>query len=185
VPFHPCRDAEVVTYVFEGALAYEDSTGRSGVTCAGEFQRRATAPSIRHREKNASLSEWAHVFRISLPTSGGNLEPGLETERFSVAHRRGVLCVVASPGGRNGSLHIQPGALICSAILDSGQHLAYALAPRRSVWLHIVTGEVKMGDVGLTTGDGIGITGEHAVSLIAQGESEILLVDSIGVQPVS
>jgi redox-sensitive bicupin YhaK (pirin superfamily) len=125
------------------------------------------------------------VFRISLPASPGDLEPGIETKRFSVAHRRGVLCFVASPGGRDGTLHIQSGALICSTILDTGQHLAYELAPRRSVWLHIVTGEVKMGEVGLTTGDGIGVTGEHAVSLIAQDESEILLVDSIGVQPVS
>ncbi len=178
VPVRPCHDAEIVTYVFEGALAYEDSRGGSGVTHAGEFQRRAAAPGLPHRETNASRSEWAHVFRISLPASPGDLEPGLETRRFSVAYRRGVLCIVASPGGRDGSLHIQPGALIFSSILNTGQHLAYELAPRRSVWLHIVTGEVKLGEVGLTAGDGIGVTAEHAVSLIAQDESEILLVDS-------
>src|ERR1041384_8272165 len=39
IPQHPRGDAEIVTYVREGAVAYQDSTGCSGVILAGEFQR--------------------------------------------------------------------------------------------------------------------------------------------------
>ncbi len=34
-----------------------------------------------------------------------------------------------------------------------------------------------MGDIVLTTGDGAGVTAERAVSLTAQSETEILLLD--------
>ena len=64
-----------------------------------------------------------------------------------------------------------------SALLSSGQHVAHELSPGRTAWLHLVEGEVTLGDIVLTTGDGAGVAAERAVSLTAQSEAEILLVD--------
>jgi len=169
--------------VFEGALACKGSTGGFGVTYAGEFQRRGAARG--HRETNASRSAWARIFQISLRSWAGGLQPGRETKRFSIAQRRGGLCVIASHDGRCGSLRIQSDAQVHSALLDSGRHLAYELAPESRAWLHIVAGEVQMGGDLLTVGDGAGITAEHAVSLIAEDDSEILLVGLAEPQPRS
>ncbi len=177
VPFHRHHDAEIVTYVREGALAYEDSTGRSGVIQTGEFQRMSAGRGIRHGESNASRVDWAHCFQIWLRPSEAGLEPSREQKRFSAAERRGSLCVVASPDGRRGSLRIHQDALICSALLDSGQHVIHELAPDRRAWVHVVKGEVTFGDDVLTAGDGAGIRGERAVSLTARVDTEILLVD--------
>jgi len=177
IPIHLQRDAEIVSYVLEGALAHEDSTGRSGVIHAGEFQRRTVGRGIRHSETNASRTSWAHVFQMSLHPSQVGREPSHEQRRFSAGQRRGVLCVVASPDGRRGSLLVQQDALIYSALLDVGQHVVHELPTGRSAWLHIVRGEVTLLDVVLTTGDGAGIIGERAVSLTAREETEILLVD--------
>ena len=55
--------------------------------------------------------------------------------------------------------------------------MVHELSQGRSAWLHVVQGEVRLGDVVLTTGDGAGITDDRAVSVTAQEESEILLVD--------
>jgi quercetin 2,3-dioxygenase len=118
------RRAEVVTYVREGALTYEDSMGRSGVVHAGEFQRIAAEPGIRHSEMNASRSDEAHFFQIGLRASQAALEAGHQQKRFSVAERRGVLCVVASTDARRGSLRLSNDALIHSALLHPGQHPA-------------------------------------------------------------
>jgi redox-sensitive bicupin YhaK (pirin superfamily) len=70
IPRHAHRDAEIVTYVREGALAHEDSMGRSGVIHAGEFQRMTAGRGVRHRETNASRTDWAHVFQIWLRPRG-------------------------------------------------------------------------------------------------------------------
>jgi redox-sensitive bicupin YhaK (pirin superfamily) len=176
-PRHRPRDAEIVTYVREGALAHEDSMGRSGVIHAGEFRRMTAGRGIRHSETNASRTDWAHVFQIWLRPSEAELEPGYEQKRFSAAERRDGLCVIASSDARRGSLRIHQDALIYSALLDPGQHLIHELSAGRSAWLHVVEGEVTLGDIVLTTGDGAGVTAERAVSLTAREETEILLLD--------
>ena len=173
----PHHEAEIVTYVREGALAYEDAPGRSGVIQAGEFQGTIAGRGIRRSEKNASRSNWAQVFQLLLAPSEPGLEPGHEQKRFSVAQRRGGLCVVASADARRGSLRIHQDALMCSALLEPGQHVVHELSKGRIAWLHLVEGEATIGDIVLTTGDGAGVTAERAVSLTAQSETEILLLD--------
>jgi redox-sensitive bicupin YhaK (pirin superfamily) len=185
LPRRPQRDAEIVTYVRGGALAYDDSTGRSGVIQAGEFQRTTAGRGTRHTETNASRTDWAHVFQLSVRPSEAELASGREQKRFSAAERRGGLCVVASPDGRRGSLRIHQDALLYSAMLDPGKHVVHELSQGRSAWLHLVEGEATLGDVVLSTGDGAGLTAERAVSLTAREETEILLVDIGAARPRS
>lgn len=177
VPRYPRHDAEIVTFVREGALAYEDSTGCSGVVHAGEFQRITAGRGLRHGERNASRTDWAHVFQSWLRPSEAGLEPGHEQKRFSTAERRGGLCVVASPDARRGSLRLHADALVYAAVLDPGQHVAHELSPGRRAWLHLVQGEVMFNDLVLTTGDGVGVAAERVVSFTAREETEILLLD--------
>jgi quercetin 2,3-dioxygenase len=173
----PHGELEVVTYVREGALAQEDSTGRSGVVQAGEFQRLTAGPGVRGRERNASSVDDAHVFQLGLGPLPPGVEAGHEQRRFSTAQRRGGLCVVASADRRNGSLCLGQDALMYSALLDAGQHMVHELSPTRSAWLHVVDGEATLDGLMLTAGDGAGFTDERAVSLTACEETEILLVD--------
>lgn len=177
VPRASGHDAEIVTYVCEGALAYDNSLGASGIVQAGEFQRVTAGRGLHRNRTNASRTDWVHFFQIWIRPSEADLDPGHEQQRFTTALRRGGLCVVASLDGRKGSLHIHQDALIYSALLDPGQHVVHELPPGRSAWLHLVQGEVTVGDLVLSTGDGVGITAERALSLTASEGSEILLVD--------
>jgi redox-sensitive bicupin YhaK (pirin superfamily) len=166
-----------VTYVLEGVLAHENSKGSSGVIRAGEFQRASTAQGIRRREWNGSRKDWAHVFQIWLRPWSNGPNKSLEQKRFCAAERRGVLCLVASPDGRDGSIRIHQDALIHSAMLFAGQHVVHELAPGRRVWLHVARGGAALGELVLAKGDGAGIWGERAVSLTAREETEMLLID--------
>jgi redox-sensitive bicupin YhaK (pirin superfamily) len=173
----PNRDADIVTYVHEGKLAHEDSLGHSAVVHACEFQRVTVRSGVRHSETNASRTDWAHVFQLWLRPSGDGLVSSQEQRRFSAAHRRGGLCIIASPDGRAGSLHLHQDALMYSALLDPGQHVVHELAPGRSAWLHVVSGEAAIDDVVLKIGDGVGITEERAVSFTAAHPTEVILLD--------
>ena len=177
VPRNARQEAEILTYVHEGVLAYEDSIGHSGVVQAGEFQRVTSGRGFRHSKMNASRSDWAHFFQLWLHPSEAELEPGHEQKRFSAAERRNRLCVVASLDARRGSLRIRQDVLVYSALLDPGQHVVHELSPGRSAWLHVVHGEVTLGELVLTVGDGAGVTAERAVSFTAAEASEILLVN--------
>jgi quercetin 2,3-dioxygenase len=173
----PARDAEIVTYVYGGALAYDDSTGRADVIQAGEFRRTTAGRGRRQHETNALQSDWAHVFQIWLRPTQAAVDPGHEQKRFSTAERRGQLCVVASRDARRGSLRLNQDALLYSAMIEPGRHVVHELSQRRSAWLHIVQGEATLGDIVLRSGDGVGVTAERAVSLTARVQTEILLLD--------
>ncbi len=87
----PYRDSEVVTYVREGGLAFDDSKGCCRIVRTDEYRRAATSRAGRQRETNASRSDWVHFFQIWLPPSQLGICPGHEQKRFSTANRRGGL----------------------------------------------------------------------------------------------
>lgn len=180
---HPVHEVEIITYVREGTMLYEDSAGRSGVLRAGEFLRTTAGHEMHFSESNASTSQWAHVYQIWLRPTVTGLEPGDAQKRFSKAERHGSLCIVASPDGRRGSLVIHQDAYLYSAILDQGQHVVHELVDGRSAWLHVVAGNVQLGAEVLTAGDGAGFTSERAVSVTMMEESEILLLDLVVMVP--
>ncbi len=167
---------ETITYLREGTLEYQDSTGRAGLIHAGEFQRTTAGRGFRYSEINPSPTQSAQVFRVILRCVS-SLAPGHEWRRFTVAERRGVLCVVASPDARRGSLKVSEDTVLYSVILRRGQHVLHELAGHRRVWLHVVQGSVRLAEFTLNAGDGAGIADERAVSVTAHRESEVLLVD--------
>jgi redox-sensitive bicupin YhaK (pirin superfamily) len=171
------RDVEILTYVREGALAFEDSLGRSGVIQAGEFQHLIAMNGTKHTETNASRTQVALSYQIGLRLPDIGVGSSELHRRFSAAQRRGGLCVVASPDGRRESLHIRQDAHMYSAMLESGRHVVHELLPQHSAWLHVIEGEITLGDVILTSGDGAAVMGERAVSLTATEDTEILLLD--------
>lgn len=173
----PRHDVEMFTYVLEGALAQEDSAGRSGVLQAGEFQRTTTGRGIRHAQRNASRTDAVRFFQVQLHPSNHALEPSVSQKRFLAANRRGVLCVVASPDGRSGSLRTQQEVIIYSSILAVGQHLVHKSGRGRRVWIHLVRGSASINGVILVTGDGMGLADETVGSITAQEPTEILILD--------
>jgi len=171
-------DVEVVTYVLEGSVMARDSRGRQRSLDAGEFQRRHGARSDRSGYRNASPAEWAHTFQILLRRPHAAVDREVEQKRFAGGDRRNGLCMVGSPDGRDGSLRLRSDALIYSAVLQLGQHVAHELRPGRGAWLHIVQGEARVGNLVLKTGDGLGIANERALSLTtARDSTELLLVE--------
>jgi redox-sensitive bicupin YhaK (pirin superfamily) len=177
VPDRSRHDAQVITYVREGTVACEDPAGRSCRIHAGEFQQMTVGRGAHPAGMNTSRVDSARVFQIWLHASQGDRDPSAEQKRFSAAQRRGVLCVIASPDGRKGSLRVRQDVLMHSALLEPGVHVVHELSRGRRAWLHLVEGEASLGDIVLGTGDGAGVTTDRAVSITAREATEILLLD--------
>ena len=170
-------EADTFTYVHTGVIE-QRSAGNSNLQRAGDFQ--SIANGERRKEKNASRTHWARIFRLRIASNSPQAGEGDEVwlqERFTAARRHNGLCTVASPNGVSGSLALRSDALIYSSVLDFGHHLVHALQPRRCAWLHMICGRATVGEYDLAEGDGIGVSESAAVSLTAREDSEILLVD--------
>jgi redox-sensitive bicupin YhaK (pirin superfamily) len=176
VPYQPRQAVDIITYVREGSLAYQDASGKTGLLNAGEFQCSSVGRGGAQARRNASMVDTARVFEVWLHLVAG-LETNQEQRRFSAAERRGSLCVIASPDGRRGSLRVHQAVILHSALLDPGQHLVHELAPGHGAWLQLVDGEVALNEIVLGPGDGAGVSLDRAVSLTAREPAEILLLD--------
>jgi redox-sensitive bicupin YhaK (pirin superfamily) len=107
----------------------------------------------------------------------GLLEQGEGKKLFTLAERKGILKLIASPDGKEASLKIQQDVQMYSTLIHKGNHMIHELKPGRSAWLHVVKGRILMNELYLQAGDGAGFSGERAVSFTAQEPTEILLFD--------
>ena len=174
---HPHHDMEIITCVMEGALEHKDSMGNGSVIRAGEVQRMTAGTGITHSEFNNSATGLVHFFQIWIIPEENGLTPAYEQALFSPEEKRGVLRLIASRDGRNGSLTIHRDVNLYSALLDTDQEIFYNIAAERLVWLQVVRGRLLLNDYLLDEGDGAAVTDEELLSISAEESAEILLFD--------
>jgi redox-sensitive bicupin YhaK (pirin superfamily) len=174
---HGHRDMEIVTYVLEGALEHKDSLGNGSIIRAGQLQRMTAGTGVRHSEFNPSDREPVHLYQVWLRPRQSNLPPTYEELALDRADRRGRFCLAASPDGAEGSMTIQQDARLYLADLAAGNALSHELQSGRALWLQVLRGEVNALGNELSAGDGVAISDETAVSVLAKTASEVMLFD--------
>jgi redox-sensitive bicupin YhaK (pirin superfamily) len=174
---HPHRDMEIVTCVLEGALQHRDSLGNGSVIRPGEVQRMTAGTGINHSELNASTTEVVHLLQIWILPEREGLAPSYAQKQFAQSQRRGRLCLVASRAGRDGSVDLHQDVDLYSALLDREEAVAFELRPDRHAWIQVARGEIDVGDLPLSAGDGAAVSGERRLELVARAPSELLLFD--------
>ena len=174
---HGHRDMEIVTYVLEGALEHKDSMGNGSIIRAGELQRMTAGTGVRHSEFNPSDKEWVHLYQIWLVPDHNGLKPSYQELALADEEKRGRFRLVASPDGAHGSLTIHQDARLHLALLLSGQAVSHLIEPGRAAWLQVLRGSVKFLGNDLSAGDGVAITDQDSISVLAGASSEVLLFD--------
>jgi quercetin 2,3-dioxygenase len=174
---HGHRDMEILSYVLEGGLAHKDSTGGGGVIKPGDVQRMSAGTGVLHSEFNASRSEPVHFLQIWIVPGRRGITPGYEQKHFPPEQRQGQLRLIASPDASGGSVTIRQDARVYTTLLGKGQTVSHALAPGRHAWVQVARGQVRLGDVVLSAGDGAAISDERSVTLTGDEPSEVLLFD--------
>ena len=174
---HGHRDMEILSYVLEGGLAHEDSTGGGGVIKPGDVQRMSAGTGVMHSEFNASRTEPVHFLQIWIVPERRGIAPGYEQKHFPPEQRQGQLRLLASPDAAEGSVQIHQDARVYGTLLGKGQTVTHALAPGRHAWIQVARGQVRLGDVVLAAGDGAALSDERSVTLSGDEPSEVLLFD--------
>ena len=174
---HPHKDMEILTYVLDGALRHEDSSGGGGVIRPGDVQRMSAGTGVVHSEFNGSASEPVHFLQIWIVPESRGIAPRYGQRNFASDGRRGKLQLFASRGGRDGSLDIHQDASVFGALLDGEEKVSFELKPSRRAWVQVARGAVELNGERLTAGDGAGVEGERLLELSKGRGAEVLLFD--------
>jgi quercetin 2,3-dioxygenase len=183
---HPHRDMEIVTWVMQGSLVHQDSTGNNGVIYPGLAQRMSAGRGILHSEKNDSWtltgrethSEPVHFVQMWVVPDESGRDPGYQQLEIDDELLRGRLVTIASgmPEHRDQSA-ITIGnkyAALHGARLQAGESVQLPQAP----YLHLFVprGAVSLEGAGeLLEGDAARLTATGGQRVTATEPSEILL----------
>ncbi|MFZ0458873.1 MAG: pirin family protein [Rhodoplanes sp.] len=177
-PTHPHGDMEIISYVLDGALAHKDSLGTGSVIRPGDVQRMTAGTGIRHSEFNASKTEPVHFLQIWIVPEAEGLAPSYEQKSYPAEDKRGMLRLVASRDGREGSVTVHRDVDLYATLLGEGDRTRHTFRPGRAGWLQVARGTATVNDVQLYPGDGVAIEAIDDVAITGtSADTEVLLFD--------
>ena len=176
-PTHPHKNMEIITYVLSGALEHRDSTGTHSIINAGDLQKMTAGKGVYHSEFNPSKVEEVHLFQIWILPDEPNLAPSYEQITQSKEGRKNKLLLVASNKKSEGRIYISQDVDLYLADLGKETEIKFQVEIDRGVFLHTISGELSVGDIQLTQGDAVEISGETEIIFSAKSDTEIMLFD--------
>lgn len=174
---HPHKNAEIFSYVMDGALEHKDSMGNGSVVSAGGVQYMSAGSGVTHSEFNPSQTEAMRFLQIWLLPAEENTEPVYDTIDLSSDDKDGKLKLFLSRDGRNGSMKTMADASVYAATLDGDQAFSTDLKPQRKGWVQVADGSLEVNGIALSKGDGLAIEGSGALTFGRGNKAEILYFD--------
>jgi redox-sensitive bicupin YhaK (pirin superfamily) len=174
---------EIVTYVLEGALEHEDSTGTSSVISPGDVQLMSAGTGVRHSEYNHSGEADVHFLQIWLIPDVRSIPPSYEQKHFDAREKSNRLRLVASRDGAEGSVTIHQDVSLFAALLEPEKTLTHELSQSRYAWLQMARGAARVTaseqNFDVRAGDGVAVLSGGPVVLAGTGvePAEFLLFD--------
>lgn len=163
---HHHADVEIVTWVLEGELKHEDSTGHRGVVGPGAAQRLSAGTGVQHSEQNASSTEPLVLVQMML-RSAHDGEPEYADAKVDL-----------TPGVLTPVIDVHAAAELYFVRLAAGDTVTVPTSERSL--MHVVRGAIALGDTTLTSGDEARRTGEDAYDLSAAKDGGDALIWQLG-----
>ena len=171
---HSHEDMEIISYVKTGAIEHKDSMGNVERLPAGEFQVMSAGTGVTHSEYNPSTTEALEFLQIWIQPNVRGIKPGYQQKRF--ANQQG-LQLIASPDARDVSLLIHQDAFLYQLLLSADTSASHVLDPGRTVYVHVVSGDITVNGVPLGEGDGAEVNEADVIEFAGISNSETLVFD--------
>ncbi|MCA1661714.1 MAG: pirin family protein, partial [Novosphingobium sp.] len=153
--------------------------GNQGRTAAGDVQVMSAGTGITHAEYNLE-DEATTLFQIWILPDRAGETPAWGQREFPRGDRSGQwVTLAAGDAGADGEvLPIRADAKVLAAKPAAGERLGYAADPARHLYLVAPTGRISVNGKLASPRDGVAVTGEDQLEIVAEDDAEIVLVDA-------
>jgi redox-sensitive bicupin YhaK (pirin superfamily) len=173
---HPHKNMEIITIVTKGELTHRDSMGTVGHLTPKDVQVMSAGSGVLHSEYNEN-DEPLSLFQLWIMPNVTNIPPRYEERSFG-DQAQGERLLVAPIGTGTGVLEIHQDAYISEIVLDTKQHAQYTLKDSsHGVYFFVVSGTLQIEGNPLEVGDALGIEHVTTVTLTAEAESKVLVIE--------
>lgn len=173
---HPHRDVEILTWLIDGCLAHQDSSGHRQLIRPGMLQLLSAGSGVEHAESSGSADQPVHLVQMWLAAEPAGGQPRYSVAELGPSLVGGGLLPIASglPEHAGQALVLRrPGAALYAARLAAGASVRLPAASY--LHLFLTRGTVRLAGLGrLGAGDAARLTGTAGELVTATDPAELL-----------
>jgi redox-sensitive bicupin YhaK (pirin superfamily) len=175
---HPHDNMEIISIPLEGDLEHKDSMGNVAVIKEVDVQVMSAGTGIYHSEYNKNNDQEVKFLQIWLFPNKKNVEPRYDQISIKEIEKKNSFYQVLSPNQDDQGVWIHQNAWFNIGNFDKGVSSEYALNdPTNGVYVFVLNGEVSIEGQKLEKRDGFGIWDTSKISLTADENSRVLLME--------
>ncbi|MCW9698672.1 MULTISPECIES: pirin family protein [unclassified Avibacterium] len=175
---HPHDNMEIISIPLSGDLAHKDSMGNGGVIRQGDIQVMFAGTGITHREMNPNADMPVQFLQIWVFPNQRNVAPRYQQMRIVEGERRNDFQQILSPNADDEGVWIHQDAWFSLAKFDQGTSKIYDLHKAgNGVYAFVLKGNATIAGKQLSSRDGLGIWDTASFDVVADSDTEILLME--------
>lgn len=175
---HPHNNMEIISIPLEGDLEHRDSMGNIAVIRKGDVQVMSAGSGITHSEYNKNKDSIVRFLQIWVIPNRNNVLPRYDQITLQEADRKNRFQQILSPNVNDEGIWIYQNAWFHLGILDKGVSQIYKIKKTgNGVYAFIISGDATINQIKLNKRDGLGLWDIEALSITADSDSEILLME--------
>jgi redox-sensitive bicupin YhaK (pirin superfamily) len=174
---HPHDNMEIVSIPLSGDLHHKDSTGRDKIIRQGDVQIMSAGSGITHSETNANHDKEVKFLQLWVFPKERNIAPRYDQKTFLPEHRLNQLLTVVAPDDDK-AVWINQDAWFTLGKFSKDFTTTYHLHKEgNGVYAFILNGNFTINDQSLEARDGYGVSETGSISIKADTDAEILLIE--------
>lgn len=175
---HPHDNMEIISIPLEGDLEHKDSMGNVAVIKHGDVQVMSAGTGIFHSEYNKNRDQKVKFLQIWVFPNKKQVKPRYDQITLNVADRHNKLQQILSPNPDDEGVWIHQNAWFHMGNFEKGWTAEYQMkAPGNGVYAFILKGDATINGQSLIARDGFGIWDVGGLSIMADSDLEILLME--------
>lgn len=175
---HPHDNMEIISIPLEGDLEHKDSMGNTTVIKNGDIQVMSAGTGVRHSEYNKNADKLTKFLQIWVFPNKKNVEPRYDQITLNSEDRHNKWQQIISPNADDAGVWIHQDAWFHLGKFDKDVASEYTIKRAgNGVYAFVLSGDVTINGQQLNTRDGLGVWNTDRLTIHADSETEILLMD--------
>lgn len=175
---HPHQDMEIISIPLEGDLEHQDSMGNKTVIKNGDIQVMSAGTGVQHSEYNKNQDEAVKFLQIWVIPNKRGVTPRYDQITLNEEDRHNTLQQILSPNADDAGVWIHQDAWFHLGKFDKDFATEYQFKKEgNGLYAFVLSGDVTINGQALNQRDGFGIWDVTKVTIKADSNAEVLLME--------